>query len=278
MARDRIGTAFHETFALNLGAIAAVLRVCDEHDGDLKPETIRNESGTTLGPNYVTSMTMYARGAGLLDLGTYKLSSFGRMVRANDPNLIMLPTLWMMHYHLSAPLGPGPGFWNHLITRTIRIGSTAKRNEISHAISEYVEQHAQKRLAPRTLDGTATAFLGTYQKSDALGRIGLMRGDDGGSIYEITQPEIPPVRTVACALTHYWDDLGPGASELLLKDLASQEGFAGLFCIGSGMLGALLSELQSIGYVTVRRDAPPFVVTRRWTDPEEIRDSLYASE
>lgn len=275
MARDRIGTAFHETFALNLGAIAAVLRVCDEHDGDLNPETIRKESDTTLGSNYVTSTTMYARGAGLLELGSYKLSSFGRLVRAHDPNLIMLPTLWMMHYHLSAPLGPGPGFWNHLITKTIRIGSTVKRNEISRAISEYVEQHAQKCLAPRTLDSTATAFLGTYQKTDALGRVGLMGGDDTGINYEITQPEIPPVRTVACALTHYWEDLGTGASELLLKDLASQQGFAGLFCIGRGMLGALLSEMQSIGYVTVRRDAPPFVVTRGWNDPEEIRGSLY---
>ena len=278
MARDRIGTAFHETFALNLAAIAAVLRVCDEHDGDLNPETIRQESDTTLGPNYVTSMTMYARGTGLLEVGSYKLSPLGRIVRACDPNLMKLSTLWMMHYHLSAPIGPGPGFWNYLVSNTIRIGATMKRSDVSRVISDYVERQVQKRLAQRTLDGTATAFLGTYQKSDSLGRLGLIRADENGSAYEIIQPEIPPLHSVACALTYYWEDVGPAASELLLKDLASQEGFAGLFFLGSGMLGALLSELQSIGYVTVRRDAPPFVVARNWTDPQDIRSSMYASE
>ena len=278
MARDRIGTAFHETFALNLAAIAAVLRVCDEYDGDLNPEAIRHESETTLGPNYVTSMTMYARGAGLLEVGSYRLTSFGRLVRERDPNLTTLSTLWMMHYHLSAPNGPGPGFWNYLITNTIRIGSTIKRSDVSRVISGYVEQHAQKRLAPRTLDGTATAFLGTYQKSDALGRLGLICPDENGGSYEVTQPEIPLLHSVASALTYYWDDVGPTSSELLLKDLASQQGFAGILFLGSGMLGALFSELQSIGCVTVRRDAPPFVVMRQWTDPGDIRSSLYASE
>ena len=278
MARDRIGTAFHETFALNLAAIAAVLRVCDEHDGDLNPETIRQESDTTLGPNYVTSMTMYARGTGLLEVGSYKLSPLGRIVRARDPNLMKLSTLWMMHYHLSAPIGPGPGFWNYLVSNTVRIGATIKRSDVSRVISDYVERQAQKRLAQRTLDGTATAFLGTYQKSDSLGRLGLIRADESGNAYDITQPEIPPLHCVACALTYYWEDVGLAASELLLKDLASQEGFAGIFFLGSGMLGALLSELQSVGYLSVRRDAPPFVVARNWTDPQDIRSSMYASE
>jgi hypothetical protein len=164
MPEDRIGTSFHETFALNLPAIAAVLRVCDEHEGEITPEVIRNESGTTLGPNYVTSMVNYSRAASLLDLGSYGLTSFGELVREKDPNLTQLPTMWLMHYHMSAPFGPGPSFWNHLITNTLRIGSSLRRSDVSTAISAHLEAQGQRRLAPRTIDGTATAFLGTYQK------------------------------------------------------------------------------------------------------------------
>jgi len=48
-----------------------------------------------------------------------------------------------------------------------------------------------------------------------------------------------------------------------------------LFFMGPGMLGAFLSELQSAGVVGIKRDAPPFVVTRLWRDGAELRERLY---
>ncbi len=274
MAKERIGTAFHETFALNIPAIAAVLRICDEHDGVLSPETISSE--TNLGPNYVTAMPMYARGTGLLEMGSYQLTPLARTVLEKDPNLTRTETLWLMHYHLSAPHGPGPGFWNHLVTTAVRIGQQVRRSEISESIRTYLQQSSQKILANRTLESTATAFLGTYHKSDGLGKLGLIEvKEESQGVYEVRQPDTPPVWALAYALSDYWEARGSGASELLLKDLGRPDGFAGIFCLGPGMLGTLLAELQSAGVVNIKRDAPPFVVTKLWENTEELRRSLY---
>ena len=82
---QRIGTAFHESFALNIPAIATVLRVCDEHDGELSADTILAE--TTLGADYVDAMPNYARGIGFLEIGTLNLTPLAREVLRKDPNL-----------------------------------------------------------------------------------------------------------------------------------------------------------------------------------------------
>jgi len=275
MSRERIDTTFHETFALNLPAVASVLRVLEEHDDDITAEIIRAE--TNLGPNYVKAMPRYARGCGLLDVGTYRLTPFARTALDKDPNLMRVETLWLMHYHLSAPHGPGPGFWNHLITTTVRIGQSLGRSVASQAIGKYVQETTGKALSRRALESTATAFLGTYAKSDALGKLGLVEvTEETKGLYEVRQPDIPPLSVVAYALGEYWEAFGEGASEFLLKDLGRQDGFAGLFLMGPGMLGTFLSELQSAGVVSIKRDAPPFVVTKLWRDIEELRDHLYA--
>jgi hypothetical protein len=272
--RERIGTSFHETFALNIPAVVSVLRVSDEHDGDVDPDTIRSE--TNLGPNYVKAMPLYARGCGLLEMGSFQLTPFGRLALDKDPNLTRVETLWLMHYHLSAPHGPGPGFWNNLIATTVRIGQPLRRSEVATAIGKYTRETANRSLSIRVLESTATVFLGTYAKSDALGKLGLVAPtEEAQGSYEVTQPDAPPLWALACALSDYWEALGHGASELLLKDLGNQNGFAGLFFMGPGMLGAFLSELQSAGVVGIKRDAPPFVVTRLWRDGAELRERLY---
>lgn len=275
MSSGRIDTAFHETFALNVPAVASVLRVCDEHDGDVTTETIRAE--TNLGPNYVKAMPRYARGCGLLDFGSYRLTPFARAALNKDPSLMSVETLWLMHYHLSAPHGPGPAFWNALITNTLRIGQPLGRSDVSGAIDKYLQETTGKTLSRRALESTATAFLGTYAKSDALGKLGLVElTEDSQGLYGVKQPDAPPIWAIACALADYWDASSQGASELLLKDLGRQDGFAGLFFMGPGMLGTFLSELQSAGIVNIKRDAPPFVVTRLWRDTQELRERLYA--
>jgi len=222
-------------------------------------------------------MPMYARGAGLIDLGSYKLTPFGHDVVRHDPNIMRMETLWLMHYYLSAPHGPGPTFWSALVCSVVRIGQSLRRADISAAITKHLQDSAQKTLTSRTVDSTATAFLGSYAKSDALGRLGVLEArEDGQGLYEVRQPEAPPVWVIGSALCDYWDAVSNGASELLMKDLGRQDGFAGVFFMGPGMLGTFLSELQTAGVLAIKRDAPPFVVTRLWQDPAELRKCLYA--
>jgi hypothetical protein len=81
---------------------------------------------------------------------------------------------------------------------------------------------------------------------------------------------------LAYALADYWEACDPHSSEMLLKDLGRADGLAGLFFMGPGMLGTLLSELQSAGVVGIKRDAPPFVVTKLWRSRQELMDRVYA--
>lgn len=275
MPRERIDTTFHETFALSTPAIASVLSLCDEHEGEVTADLISDL--TTLGPNYVKAMPRYARGCGLLEMDSFALTPFGRAVISHDRNLMRTETLWLMHYHLSSPHGPGPAFWNHLITSTLRIGISIERSNISKAIGDYVTATFGKRLGTRTIESTATAFLGTYAKSDALGKLGLVTAtEEAKGQYEVRQPDLPPAWVLGYALADYWENCSPDSSELLLKDLGRPDGLAGLFLMGPGMLGTLLAELQSAGAVGIKRDAPPFVITKLWQHREELMDRVYA--
>jgi len=272
--RERIDTTFHETFALSVPAVASVLSLCDEHEGDLTADLIG--SLTTLGPNYVKAMPRYARGCGLLEMDSYALTPFGHAAISHDRNLMRPETLWLMHYHLSAPNGPGPAFWNHLIITTLKIGQSIERSETSRVVGEYIATTTSKNLSDRTLESTATAFLGTYAKSDALGRLGILAiKEEGRGKYQVTQPDLPPVWVLGYALADYWEGCDPHSSEMLLKDLGRADGLAGLFFMGPGMLGSLLSELQSAGVVGIKRDAPPFVVMKHWRNREELMDRVY---
>jgi len=129
-----------------------------------------------------------------------------------------------MHYHLSAPHGPGPSFWNHLIARHVRIGHALSRVSISEVIGSFLKESEMKTLGNRTLQSAATVFLGTYAKSDGLGKLGLIEEESGS--YTVRQPQTPPVRVLACALHDYWEAFGDGSSE----PPPERPGLSGRFC------------------------------------------------
>src|SRR5579885_2591704 len=129
MMVDRIFTAFHETFALSCGRL-----------GQITPDVIRSE--TSLGPNYIKAMPRYARGCGLMEMGSYKLTPLGEAVYRRDPNLTHPVTLWLMHYHLSAPHGPGPAFWSHLVTHCLPFGEVMPTRRLTARLTEFLSEDA----------------------------------------------------------------------------------------------------------------------------------------
>lgn len=104
----RISTAFHETLPLSTPQVREVMHVSLACGERFCQEGLRELTG--LGTNAVKAMPLYARGCGLLEIGSYRLTRLGEAVCAHDPDLRRPETLWLMHYHLSAPYGPGPKF------------------------------------------------------------------------------------------------------------------------------------------------------------------------
>lgn len=278
----RLGTAFHETFPLIRPAVAAVLEVVGNIESEDASASLADmlKARTTLGANYIKSMPRYAFGSGLLTgttRGKRVLTAFGEQVRLHDPNLDHPATQWLMHYYLSSPEGPGPTFWNGLVTRGLRIGDKVRRGEVAQSIERIVEDDTGKQLATRTAQSTATIFLGTYTKSDGLGSLGLLRSVDAedGAVYRVQEPISPQLWSVAYALADYWESTWGQDKTINLAELTEPGGFADIFLMGSEQLEQTLEQLGSNGILELYRTAPPYQVVRLWEDKNTLLERIY---
>ncbi len=278
----RLGTAFHETFPLVRPAVAAVLEVVDSIRSEENPGSLADllKARTTLGTNYIKSMPNYAFGGGLLartTRGRTFLTAFGERVRLHDPNLDETATQWLMHYHLSSPYGPGPAFWNRLVTRNLRVVDELHRGDVAHEIARAVEEATGKQLATRTVQSTATVFLGTYARSDGLGPLGILRSVDAadGVVYRVQEPAPLPQWALAYALADHWERTWGQQATVNLPELTEPGGFASIFSIGSEQLGQALERLRDEGVLELYRTAPPHQVVRLWTNKDALLGRIY---
>ena len=158
---------------------------------------------TTLGTIYVEAMPRYSFGAGLLDANNC-LTAFGMLAyKQHNPSLDQICTQWLLHYNLSASSGPGPAFWHELVATRFSPGSEFTSADITLQVSELYKRSEHKPLAERSARATATAFLGTYSKPEALGRLGILRKNPSGC-YQVLAPNPLPTWAFACIMMDYW--------------------------------------------------------------------------
>lgn len=275
MPKNRIGLAFHESFALNLPSVSAILKLSRTNEGRITPRIIADQ--TSLGPNYVRSMPQYARATGLMEMGSYRLTPLGEAVCLHDPNLENPTTLWVMHYHLSAPNGPGPAFWSHLVTKYLALGKDVYRADVAQEISRFqVSQVGKADVKERTARSTATVFLGTYTKSDALGHLGLIRIiSERDGYLQISESQSPPSGVVAFALADHWATHFGEQITVSLSELARDDGFARVMWMNYRQLDEVLIALKRENIVDLYRVAPPYQVVRQWSNKGELLARLY---
>lgn len=279
----RLGPTFHRTFSLIRPAVSQVLDIASDVESlDKNTAFDRLREGTNLGTIYVAAMPRYAVGAGLLEDKTNRLTPLGEAVLAHDPDLNHPATLWLMHYHLSAPKGPGPSFWHYLVSRELHVGESFTAAALAEKVRAFLQQE-DVSLVDRSLRTLVTVFTGTYSKSDGLSRLGILPERDEVSekskkgreeSLEILEPDAPPVYALGYALAHFWEQQ-VGALRTDLSSLSAPGGFAGLFFISMYGLNSALRELQREGYVELEQIAPPHQVVRRWEGKEVFLERLY---
>ncbi len=182
-----------------------------------------------------------------------------------------------MHYHLSAPHGPGPTFWNYLVSSRLRIGDDLGKGDVAKEIARHLEQSTGKPQAVKSVESSATAFLGTYAKQDGLGSLDFIEAtnDATSGLYMVREPDSPPLWAFAYALADYWENTWSGQKTINLAELTEPGAFASIFLIGSGQLEQLLEELRREGILDLYRNVPPYQVARLWSDKDVVLERLY---
>lgn len=269
----RIGTVFHETFALSRAAVASVMKAIEGWNRSDLPLFDHLRESTALGTRYCKAMPRYAQGTGLLDKD-YQVTQLGQVVLSYDPSLMSEVTQWLMHYHLSAPQGPGPLFWHALVTRTLRPGRTLRSSEVAQELADILREQGQKEPTPRALQSTATVFLGSYARSDGLRALQVLREEEDGT-YTVLTPEPPPLWVLAYTLADYWEHHWQGQVTVNLSELGQRGGWASLFWMDSGTMGQQLQKMKQCGVIDLYRVAPPYQVVRLWQDKAVFLERAY---
>lgn len=277
METKRLPLAFHETFPLRRSAVTQVVNVLSSESD----ETILSSKGkreqlirdnTHLGNNYVKSMPLYARGVGLLD-GEYKATLFGKYALSQDSTLSLPDTLWIMHYHMCAPNGPGPSFWHYLVGEYFRSGNQVPKTEFARAIEAFFWETEHKALSEKSTRSTATIFATTYTNSDGFGALGILQDDN--PLVSVGHPVPPTVWAFACCLISHWEACWPGRLSVNLGELMESRGLASLFLMNEVSLNSVLNELQRAGIVDVYRAERPHQLLLLSHDKEMVLRNLY---
>lgn len=268
----RSGPMFHESFALNRPAVAAVIQSIGRGEsGDALSSMLRKM--TNLGTNYVKAMPRYAACCGLREAGKNQLTPLGQHVLLHDASLSLLETQWLMHYHLSAPHGPGPRFWHDLTVRLPELESGFGGAKLTEEVGRSVQAEQGRTLAERSIRSCATVYTGTYTKSEGLGALNLLQeGPDG---YCLGEPEAVPSGVLAYALAHYWEGQFGSVQTRNLSDLSEPGGFGSLFFLSQFALNRALRGLAGQGVLELWLQAPPHQVTRP-PAPDALLEGLYA--
>jgi hypothetical protein len=273
----RLGVTFHRTFSLIRPALTQVLQLATRtgelNGGNEGIERKLIRELTNLGTIYVEAMPRYCYGSGLLNQ-QYALTDFGNCVVQHDSMLEQEGTQWLMHYHLSAPQGPGPAFWHELVITRFRSGERFTGVEIADQIGAFVQTTTGKAIAPRSVRSTATVFLGTYHKLDGLGKLGILKEETKDS-YRVLTPSSPPLWALAYALMDYWNAHYGQRLTINLSDLSTERGFASPFLLGEEQLLKALNELQTEGIVELYRVAQPYQVVLLQTNPAYALQRMY---
>ena len=277
----RLGPTFHRTFPLSLVYLQQVLELAMRNPGSesgrrsLERRLIREL--TQLGSIQVEAAPRYAYGTGLLD-AQYAPTAFGRFAARFNPLLNGRNSQWLMHYHLSAPGGPGPAFWHFLVNRFMVTGNEFGSSDVAEAISAFHMESEGKDLAEKSARATATVFIHSYTKADGLGSLNILQEIDRNKFHVNDDPELPPTWVIAYAIVDYWKSTVRNQVGINLDQLTEESGIGNLFMIGAGKVASVLQKMQLEGFVELYRVAPPYQVLMLRPDFDAILEKVYASE
>ena len=270
----RLGLAFHEGFSFVRSAVSQVLTVAGRKASDCKLNFSLLLQETSLGRNYAKAMPRYCQGAGLLDHQN-ELTALGRRVYECDPHLERIETLWLCHYHLAAPDGPGPEFWQLLVGKHLNPGDELKKSALGELLMK-VSENGGNSIAARTASTAASIFLGTYSRTECLGRLGILESQDAGT-FLVKEAESPPPLVFAFAIGDYWRRYLPNQTSVYIDEFNNVGGPAQLLLMGGGQVTHAMRELSQMHIATAQLTQPPYQFSPLWKNQADILTRIYVT-
>jgi len=270
----RIGLAFHEGFPFVRSAVAEVVSVAGRKSSDsrLNFDLLRKE--TNLGRNYAKAMPRYCQGAGLLDQKN-ELTTLGRLIYEYDRHLERSETLWICHYNMAAPEGPGPEFWHVLVRQHLLVGDILKTTSLGEVIKRASEESGNP-IAERTAITAASVFLGTYSRADCLGKLGILEAQQDAGTYLVREMESPPPLVFAFAVANYWKRNLIDQRSVWIDEFNKAGGPAQVLLMGRGQVNQAMRELSRMGLATVQLNQAPYQFSPLWRDCGDLLGRIYA--
>jgi hypothetical protein len=202
-----------------------------------------------------------------MEFGSTKITPLGEYVLAHDASLSLPATQWLMHYHLSAPHGPGPRFWHDLTLKLPELVAPIRSAELVDIIGLSVTEEGREPIVEDSLQKCGTAYLGTYSKSEGLESLGILEhiqtpNGKPSNTYQTVDPQPVPPGVLAYALSHYWEGQFGSVQTRNLSDLSEPGGFGSLFFLSQFALNRSLRGLASEGVLELWLQAPPHQLLR----------------
>lgn len=263
--QNRLTDNFHGNLAGESGKLFVALQAVWSQYPD-KTTSKDLESLTDLGVKMRPAYLNWLRGFGLATSapkgGGVVPTEFGKLV-AESKLLEGSDVQWLMHYFMAAPSGPGPQFWHDAVCHFSALRAPfTKTDWTDYFNSRPVVADSVEKQWPRFRDAYVSEMLSNLRLIRVMG--------NSGSDLEFD----PPIRrcganVFACVLIDHWMVHWSDLVSVEIERLFEDGGIADVMLLTRDDVDEYLGELASHGLVDVFRIAPPYQITRRWTDHEE---------
>lgn len=265
---EKIGLTFHEKLKLGRPRISEVLKAFLLCPGASNTElrTIIN-----LGTNMIKAFPRLAQGCGLISKNR-KLTEFGSAAVENDLGLDSRDTLWLMHFYLVSPNGPGPEFWNLIFNQNLRIGQIYTVSDLTHLVrSAGIGTDIQESAVHDAL----SAMLGFYTSRDGLGPLEIIRGNNQEGYQCNHTFELPSVEAFAFMVACCWKDEFAGQTTVELAQFEERSKLLEILKLSRDQLRAFFISMAEKGLCNVYLSAPPYQIVKTWQSHLDILEKVY---
>jgi hypothetical protein len=243
---------FYQNFGLDLHRLSAALECVQ------KTPTINYiDFGKYMGMNkpVAESYSAWLRHTGLVIAHskgvpgrslTYQLTPFGEMVIKYDPKLTDLGTQWVLHYYLAAKHEEISEAWRVLINHFVSPGLSFTLNQFQAYFSGLIGNEATNKKA---LEKDPDTAIGTYIRTQALGKLGILRKTSG--TYAVGRPILPDALVVGYILFDQWQRKSPDIATWRFSQICQDpENVGRIFLAQPAQVKQMLANLAGRGYVT----------------------------